>query len=96
MKEGEGGVGIKMSDSSLRERPEPDAEETQNRLEPRPTGLSTVDSRMGSSKGKLLTGKPYEQFDRADGGRAVKFHLFRLYTEEGGEPAAPGPTGGKG
>jgi hypothetical protein len=36
----------------------------------------------GSSKGKRLTGKLYEPFDRADGGRVVKLNLFRLYSDE--------------
>ncbi len=31
---------------------------------------------------KLVRGKPYEPFDRADGGRANRLDLFRLYSDE--------------
>jgi hypothetical protein len=35
---------------------------------------------MAGNGGKQLTGKLYEPFERADGGRASQLDLLRLYT----------------
>jgi hypothetical protein len=37
---------------------------------------------MKGNGGKRLTGKPYEPIERADGGRASRLDLLRLYTDE--------------